>query len=384
MQNQKLIVRRLLRLLAWPHSNWYSTPARNSQQSEDMIFKQKDSIEDQIQELEQALAKPLPASQRQRLEKDLNVIRAGLKGEQEAAYHIDFHLKDVAHWAVIHDLRLEWNGRVAQIDHLLIDRLLEIYVIESKSFRNKIRYANGGWERINFNHWEGIPSPVEQNERHIAVISEMIRDQKLAPTRLGMTLQPTFFNMVVVMPSCSITGRYPEDVRICRMDSLVTKIRSEDPSALDVFKLIAPQTLHNFATSLLLLHKPAPRPKNPILEPTEVPTMGAVEPSAAPTCQGCGGPLTAAEANYCQLHQAQFEDQLLCRKCQRKIPNAHHNLAPVKPAQNAPPDGEGGEVVARCAECGAGLDRKVVAFCRFNSKRLGGRVLCRSCQVAVV
>ena len=46
-----------------------------------------------------------------------------MKGEQEAAYHIDFHLKDSQNWAVIHDLRVEWNGRGAQMDHLHIDRL---------------------------------------------------------------------------------------------------------------------------------------------------------------------------------------------------------------------------------------------------------------------
>jgi hypothetical protein len=44
-----------------------------------------------------------------------------LKGEKEAAYHIDFHLKDSRHWAVIRDMRVEWNKRVAQIDHLSID-----------------------------------------------------------------------------------------------------------------------------------------------------------------------------------------------------------------------------------------------------------------------
>ncbi len=59
---------------------------------------------------------------------------------------------------MIHDLRVQCNGRVAQADHLLIDRFLEIYVVESKSFRTKIRHAYGGWERLNFNRWKGIPA----------------------------------------------------------------------------------------------------------------------------------------------------------------------------------------------------------------------------------
>ena len=85
-----------------------------------MIFKQKDALDDQITALDKAVEDALPGRERQRLEKDVALVRAGLKGEKEAAYHIDFHLKDSQNWAVIHDLRVEWNGRVAQIDHLLI------------------------------------------------------------------------------------------------------------------------------------------------------------------------------------------------------------------------------------------------------------------------
>ncbi len=60
------------------------------------------------------------------------MVRSGIKGEEEAAYHINFALKDSKTWVAIHDLRLKCNGRVAQMDHLLIDRFLELYVIESK------------------------------------------------------------------------------------------------------------------------------------------------------------------------------------------------------------------------------------------------------------
>ena len=34
----------------------------------------------------------------------------------------------------MHDLRVEHAGQVAQIDHLLVNRLLQIYVLESNSF----------------------------------------------------------------------------------------------------------------------------------------------------------------------------------------------------------------------------------------------------------
>jgi len=214
-----------------------------------------------LADLELALQQPLPDRDRRRLEKELAQRRAGLKGEEEAAYHINFHLSNHPNWAVIHDLRIEWKGRTAQMDHLLISRMLEIYVVESKSFRTKVRCANGGWERLNFNHWEGIPCPVQQNARHIAVLKEMIGDLRLAPTRLGMSMPPTFYNIVVVQPSCSIIGKYTGDARIWRLDTLVKKVRDDDPAVMDVLKIISKETLHLFATKVAAYHKAAPAAK---------------------------------------------------------------------------------------------------------------------------
>ena len=171
-----------------------------------MIWKQKDSSDAQLKELDKALQSRLPDAERAQFEKKRALVIAGLAGEKEAAYHIDFHLKDAPNWAVIHDLRIEWNGRVAQIDHLVIDRLLEVYVVESKNFRTKVRFSNGGWERLNRNHWEGIPSPVEQNERHILVLQEMMTALGFGPTRLGLTIPFDFINAVLVNPSCAIDG----------------------------------------------------------------------------------------------------------------------------------------------------------------------------------
>src|ERR1051325_4382675 len=341
-----------------------------------MILKEKDSIEVQLKEMELALAKPLPNRERQRLEKDLAICRAGLQGEKEAAYHIDFDLKNSRNWAVIHDLRLEWNGRVAQIDHLLIDRLLEIYVIESKSFRSKVRYANGGWERINFNHWEGIPSPVEQNERHIAVLRELITDKRLAPTRLGLSLRPSFFNVVVVMPSCSIVGKYPEDVCIWRMDTLVKKVLHADVAVLDILKCVSPEALYDFGACLAACHAPAVRPKTtpaPVIAAPSTPQNFSTQ--ATRLCQVCGKPLSTAETDYCRANASRFTGHLLCRKCQTNVPAIVKSSA--KPAA---PQSLDAEITARCAICGIGVDKKVLAFCRFNSKRFAGRTLCRRCQ----
>lgn len=51
-------------------------------------------------------------------------VRYAPKAEDDAAYQLEFDLKDDPHFAVSHDLRLVSKGQVAQIDRLVISRLL--------------------------------------------------------------------------------------------------------------------------------------------------------------------------------------------------------------------------------------------------------------------
>jgi hypothetical protein len=95
--------------------------------------------------LQALLAVPgITAPTRVLIDKEIRNIRAGAKGEAEAAYEIDFHHKASRNWAVIHDLRIEHQGRVAQIDHLLISRWLEVWVCESKHFSEGVAINEQG------------------------------------------------------------------------------------------------------------------------------------------------------------------------------------------------------------------------------------------------
>jgi hypothetical protein len=343
-----------------------------------MVFKQKDSQDMQIRALELRIKQSRDAKERARLDKTLGMLRAGEKGEAQSAYHIDFLLKESPNWAVIHDLGIEVNDRVAQIDHILINRFLEIYVIESKSFRTKIRYSNGGWERLNSdNYWQGIDSPVEQNENHILVLRDLIETHQLAPTRFG--LRPNYINIVSVQGSCSIIGKLPPRTKIERVDSLVRKLLKNEPSILWLLKIVSPETLHAFAKTLVTYHQPVELPTNSFAlhdaplgaappstvgaervarNPTTVGSRSIRDPNvqlaqvlakksastprgqttptnpsacnASPshTCHACSGPITSAEINFCKTHAARFAGKHLCRSCQKFAPPAKKTSAP--------------------------------------------------------
>jgi hypothetical protein len=80
-----------------------------------MLIKAADGREPQIAALEALLRRPdVAADTRRRIESEIKGVRVNRM--------------------TIHDLRIEVDGRVAQIDHLVISRLLDVWVLESMHF----------------------------------------------------------------------------------------------------------------------------------------------------------------------------------------------------------------------------------------------------------
>src|SRR3546814_16740198 len=96
----------------------------------------------ELQALEQRAAGKGPDAAR--AAKELRNRRAGLKGERDSAYLIDFDYAISPNWAVIHDLRLEHGSRSAQIDHLLINRWRDVYELETKPSHDGIKLHAAG------------------------------------------------------------------------------------------------------------------------------------------------------------------------------------------------------------------------------------------------
>jgi hypothetical protein len=340
-----------------------------------MILKHKDDLAPQVAELERLLALPnLSKSQRDDLLQELRALRAGAHGEKDAAYHIDFGWKDGKNSAVIHDLRIEHNGRVAQIDHLILMRTLDCHILETKAFSSNVRISEGGeWESRNRFGWQGIPSPVEQNRRHIEVLQAFVRDHDLLPKRLGLSLPIRFHNWVLVSPKCQVRRGGGEWDHVVKMD-LFEKRFGECVEATGFFdtlssvsKLVSLDTLEGIGRRLIAAHTPAKMnfaAKFGVVvshnnsNPT-APMAGAdlFSTHRRNGCEKCSAPIDVRVIQYCRVNAQRFRGQVLCRSCQQQV-----------------------RLAACCSTCGAPVDSKVVAFCRFNSKRFSKKVLCRNCQ----
>ena len=230
-----------------------------------MILKKMDSKDKQISELEHLLA-TAPPDKKPGIKKELGLLRSGIKGEKEAAYLIDFDFMTSNNTMVIHDLRLKVNNRVAQIDHLLIHRTLNIFVLETKWFHSKIKITENG----DFLRWVdrtksyvGLESPFAQNERHIAVLTDAFKKIDM-PSRMGVKLAPVFHSMVLMSPEAVIVrpGRLDTST-IIKADVLKKTIddRFEANNFLvDVINLsrfVSTETVRDIGRRLISLHRPA-------------------------------------------------------------------------------------------------------------------------------
>src|SRR4051794_24042853 len=94
-----------------------------------------------------------------RIDEQIRMTVAGWKAERDAAYEIEFYLGSNRNYATIHDLRIDFGGQVAQVDHLIISRLLQIWVCESKTFNEGVSInEHGEWTTWYHGRPLGIPS----------------------------------------------------------------------------------------------------------------------------------------------------------------------------------------------------------------------------------
>ncbi|WP_311221412.1 MULTISPECIES: NERD domain-containing protein [unclassified Acidovorax] len=233
-----------------------------------MLIKNADDRDADLQALQTLLHHPaITPAQATQIDRQIRNIRAGAKGEADAAYDIDFHHKESKNWAVIHDLRIEYQGRVAQIDHLLISRFMEFWVCESKHFSQGVALNElGEFTSFYAGRPQGIPSPIEQNGRHVAVLQAVLGSSLITlPTRLGFTLKPRFHSLVLISNTARITRPskpFPGMETVIKSDSLRSTIerRIDKESGLDtvtsVARIVGAETLEQLARQVAQLHRP--------------------------------------------------------------------------------------------------------------------------------
>lgn len=314
-----------------------------------MQLKTADDRQPDLDALAALLARPdVDERTRTRIESEIRQTRAGIAGERDAAYEVEFCSKGRPGRVTIHDLRIEHEGRVAQIDHLIITRFLDFWVLESKHFVEGVAINDfGEWTAFYGGRPRGIPSPVEQNARHIAVLQDLLASGAIdLPKRIGLvTIRPLIRGLVLVSNGARISRPRSKAARaaikgldtVIKAEQLGTMIErdAEQRSVATVLKLVGGDATERIGRQLVELHKPATfdwparfglpasppepaaaTPDNPPESPTpaEAPT-----PASRPVCAECSKAVSPAVVAYCEQNRERFAGQLYCYDCQRAV-----------------------------------------------------------------
>jgi len=232
-----------------------------------MLIKDRDSNEGAIEQLRELLSLNLSSNKKFLIKRELKNLNPGHDGGRNASHFINFYCGDSRDWAVIHDLKLENNGFSTQIDHLLINQFLDIYLIESKNYAYSLRIkADGEFLVFDGKRYQSIASPIEKNQQRVEVLDQMLTENKLTPKKMGMLRKPLIKPYVLVSSDSNIV-RPPVSIYDTRSVITVTNLIAKLLNQADRFrriyqglkrlpKLIKTDTLAEFASRLLSLHKP--------------------------------------------------------------------------------------------------------------------------------
>lgn len=309
-----------------------------------MLLKPADEKNKQIGLLERLIkVNNISNSLRDKIFGELSMLRAGIKGEHDSAYEINFYFAKSKNWMVIHDLRLECDGRVAQIDHLLISRFLEFYVIETKNYSASIEISEKGeFTRIDEIKSFGIASPIEQNNKHIEVLRSVL--EKLAdklPKRLGIKLMPEFRNIVLFSKTAQIKRPIKFDTSaVMKAEQFKSWIDDErnnpSPSVKDfiqVAKVVSSETITDLGLRLVARHKPIipdyyskfGLSESDLLVQQENQKYGVASTPQIDTqvsdknywCASCKAKITERAAKFCWDNKQRFGGRAYCMNCQK-------------------------------------------------------------------
>jgi ssDNA-binding Zn-finger/Zn-ribbon topoisomerase 1 len=103
-------------------------------------------------------------------------LRAGDEAEKQMAFYLNRAFRKRDDCFVINDLRVIYDGDVAQIDHLVVS-VYGLFIVESKSVHGTISInKHGDWRRTYNDDVSGIPSPVLQATEQGRILKELLRE----------------------------------------------------------------------------------------------------------------------------------------------------------------------------------------------------------------
>lgn len=145
------------------------------------FYKDFESENKQLYELEELHSK-VKSEKRNVIKRDITYLKIGLEGERAVSYELK---NSFIPMICLHDIRIENAGYIAQMDYILITEYY-IMVLETKKLNGDIVINEAGEFIRKFKtkegrvyKQEGMYSPISQNERHIRILDNFLKANKI-------------------------------------------------------------------------------------------------------------------------------------------------------------------------------------------------------------
>ncbi len=185
---------------------------------------------------------------------------SGRKAEEQMAFYLRRFFGSSADVDVLNYLRIDLNGEVAQMDHLVLHPF-GLLIVESKSVSDGVQITDDGqWMRWFNRKPSGMPSPITQAQLQAKLLKELLD---------GSVKQKGFFDqvrldvLVAISDSGTITwpksGALPE---VCKADQVPDRINHRIEQFRKLRKepdILTGDHRRVIADFLLKMHKPLER-----------------------------------------------------------------------------------------------------------------------------
>lgn len=330
-----------------------------------MLIKSADDKSPRLEMLEVLIRQStLVPAQRRWVRDELMRLRKGIQGEREAAHYLENYFKYGQNHILMHDLRFVVDGDTAQIDHLILNRLGLVYLIETKNYAGNLLINEHGEFTVEYDRERfGIPSPIEQSRRHERILVKLLNRLELN-TRVG---ELAFHHVVLLHPKAIIVrppAKAFDSSMVIKADQFPTwhKNFAEQKVGFGTFlkgvvNLRSLDTLKDWSERLMRQHRPA--------DLMALPDFIESRPGSAPneSVQVTLAPALGGIPSV-KVHPAVEQVE---KSATLPIQEAVHPLAKK----------------LICVTCGVKISYAEGKFCWSNSKRFGGLQYCREHQAAL-
>ena len=235
-----------------------------------MLIKDREPPTEEVTEQLKGLLSPNLGSEKKFLiERELKNLNPAENGGLNAAHLFNFYCADSPQWAVIHDLRIELNGVATRIDHTLINRRFDIYLLDSKNYCYNLKIAaDGEFLAFDGRKYHAVDSPIEENHKRINMLKDLLVEHKILPSRMGIAARPNIQPYVLVSPGANVLrppGSIYDTRSVVRADfvtqTLLKQAKRFKGLAAKLRHLprtVKPDVLEKAARRLVELNRPCP------------------------------------------------------------------------------------------------------------------------------